>query len=123
MNPRAQTTIVVIVAVLILLVWEVVVVYNNARDDLISNVVDNMGKYLAAIPFFFGALATHWFWPTREKLVTPQLLAALLLGGALTLTVANWILDYPDWWGVLCLVTGAGVGKLWWNTPDPHDKP
>lgn len=47
---------------------EVWTLFNKQKEDTISEVIHAKSKEWLLIPFLFGALMAHWYWPlTRKK--------------------------------------------------------
>lgn len=118
MGTRAQTILICVIVTLGLIIWDIVMVLNNTKGDTISNVLYTASTYAAAIPYAFGCVCVHWFWPTRRELLSASTMASVLIAGAVLVTVAGWILHHPEWWGIFCLITGGAAGKLWPNSRD-----
>lgn len=57
----------IIVAVVALLGLEIWSLCNDTEDDTISEVIQGKSRDWLFIPFLFGFLMGHWFWPLYKK--------------------------------------------------------
>ena len=66
MTDRTKTILVLAAAVVILIGWDLFVWMSPEPDDTISEVVLGWAKKTVVLPFAFGVLMGHLFWPQRR---------------------------------------------------------
>jgi len=66
MSNRARTIIILLSVAALLLVWEAVVLASAEKGDTISAVIADAAVRWPIIPFFFGMLMGHFFWPNKD---------------------------------------------------------
>ena len=66
---KEVTTWGILVTIAGLLGLEIWALTNNSKEDTISEVIQSKAHEWIFIPFLFGFLMGHWFWPldTRRK--------------------------------------------------------
>jgi len=52
------------VTAVVWIVWDVIA-FVGSTDATISVVITDFSLYSPILPFIFGALAGHWFWPAQ----------------------------------------------------------
>jgi len=67
MSARKVTSIGIMIAVVGLIGLEAWTLVNTEQDDTISEIINSQSKRRLYIPFLFGALMGHWFWPLKSK--------------------------------------------------------
>lgn len=121
MTARTKTIIICVAVILVLIGWDTYLLFNAEQDDLISNVAYDASRYTGALPFFFGMLGTHFFWPTRRVIISIPTLIVISLSAGIMCTLGGYLLGHPELWGMGCLVLGLAAGKLWPNKIIPED--
>lgn len=106
-------------------VWELVLLWlrrrQGAKPGTISMVAKDRAWHLNALPYLWGGLATHYWWPGGKWAGTAGGVAFWAI--AVALLVQDIILwnrpvdTWPKWlryqrWPLLWLVVGAAAGKL-----------
>ncbi len=69
MNTRALTGGIIVGVVILLAIYDIWVVIEPTPGDTISAVIARVALGNPIVPFAFGVLMGHWFWPmsSREK--------------------------------------------------------
>ncbi len=62
---KKTTTWVVFVVAGILLIWDIYVFVTPPKGDTISEVIAEWAQEWTVVPFVFGVLMGHFFWPVR----------------------------------------------------------
>lgn len=70
METQTITTIITIAAAVILIGWDIYAVWKDGGKATISYIIANAGRRNRMIPFVFGVLMGHFFWPITS-LCTP----------------------------------------------------
>jgi hypothetical protein len=108
------TTFLVVLATGLLIAWDIYVVFfNNIPNskDSISGQLKTAGEKLRAIPFGFGVLGGHFFWPGESLLPKPWsliLLVLLAVAAAVGLRRGNKLFSF------VALVAGIVAGHMLW---------
>ena len=63
MTPRKLTIILILVAIVTLGGWDIYVASNEASGDTISEIILEASLRRPIIPFVFGIVCGHLFWP------------------------------------------------------------
>ena len=117
MDLRSYTVVGLLVVLAIVLFWDIVVATNRARGDTISEVVLFYARSSFSLPFGWGLLAGHFFWPGERWLAsssgfwtTMVISLAVLLVDGLT-SFEPWLLRrYP----IVMAVPGLLIGHFLW---------
>jgi hypothetical protein len=67
MTSRMKTAIGLGICAAILIAWDIWLYANPPGADTISRVIADAASDHPLLPFAFGVLAGHWFWPIRRK--------------------------------------------------------
>jgi hypothetical protein len=93
MGDATWTTVLLCSALAALIAWDIRVAFFNSTSnaiDTISGQVKAVGMRFRALPFGFGVLGGHFFWPGEKLLDQPWSSIALMLMGLL-LSIPLWI--------------------------------
>jgi len=118
-DTKKQTTIILIAVAVVLIVWDIIVVFNNVEGDTESAIIWEATKAGAtSLPFLFGALCTHFFWPTQRRIL-PHAVWVIAIGLVLAAgynALTYFVFENPEWGSPGGLILGAIYGKIfWWN--------
>ena len=67
MRDRRITIGILLVTGVIFIVWDLYVAANPTPGDTISEVILDFSRRHAMIPFVFGVLMGHFFWPQKSE--------------------------------------------------------
>jgi len=107
------TIAVIIMATTILVGWDIVVALNDVKHDTISRVLQAWAFEFPVIPFLWGILGGHWFWPRKTALIGPEysfvfVMVVVLIVLLLSPIIKN-VLPMPIW-----CVLGFVIGHYFW---------
>lgn len=111
------TIAILVVTGLALLAWDAVVIFNQVKGDTISAIIWEAAQRYWVIPFGFGCLMPHFFFPRRERVVKyPGSTIMLVTLPALAVVNAflNWLYGAQPWASPLALALGIPYGWLLW---------
>jgi len=113
MDATAITTALIFACAAGLIGWDIYVAFFNRipnSKDTVSGQIKAAGEKLRAVPFAFGALGGHLFWPGRPLLSQPW--AALIL--VALACVASLTLRHYRPLSLVALAIGVLAGHLFW---------
>ncbi len=118
MSKTHYTTIGLLIFVTVLLIgWDIYVFTNETAGDTISEVLWEAGRRWWSLPFAFGFLMGHLFWPRKSPLV-PWPMVGMLIGVAaavLGLNAVTWGCGWIyDWQSPAALLLGIPLGHALW---------
>lgn len=115
MSDPVVTTALLLLCVSILISWDVYVAWFNRIPndrDTISGQVLTLSERVVGLPFAFGALGGHFFWPGTP--ILPQPFAALAILGISIVLCLSALLGRPRWMAPVSLAAGMIAGHLLW---------
>lgn len=119
-----KITIFLIFAVFTLAVgWDVIVYTNKTPGDEISPIMAGWSWRHPWIPFAWGVLTGHLFWPRKmRKLWRNRMNLTILVFGLLFLVVdlLNWI---PPVVPIIPVIIGVPLGFVFWAQPKMKPEP
>jgi len=122
-NYRKITKILLVVVAAVLIIYDFFPFFSGKRGDTISEVIQYYALHCFTLPFVFGTLMAHFFWP-RNGTIRPKVLLSLL-GLSICLDVLSYTLDigvllkahaYP----MIAFCVGIPVGVLFWPEKRPE---
>lgn len=122
MTGREWTIVVMSIAAGCLIVWDLYAAFILPQPnevDTISGVTLGWSKRIWAVPYAFGVLGGHLFWPRAAGMLAPWPISmSLLLGSALLVALGGWWFRLRrhgwTWQGPILLVCGVLVGHMLW---------
>lgn len=100
-----------------LLVWDAIVIFNEVKGDTISAITWEAAQRYWVIPFFFGALMSHFFFPRRERII-PVYGSTVMLVTIPALAALNaflaWLYGAQHWASPVAFGAGLVFGWLLW---------
>lgn len=117
MSDRIMTVVLMGIAALLAIIWDIYVVFfNKEKRDSISEWMKDLSQHTLVIPFAWGALGGHFFWPGEPLFGwTPSFLLLLGIGlvwGFLQLAIPA-IRDFK-YRMIVSMVIGTICGHLLW---------
>ena len=67
MNTKRVTGIVIVATAVALILYDIWVLIEPTPADSISAIINQISMGHPAIPFAFGFLCGHWFWPLTDR--------------------------------------------------------
>lgn len=64
---RRLTIAILVMTAVVLIVWDIYVAVNGVSGDTISEVVLSFAQKHPVIPFVFGVVMGHLFWPQHSR--------------------------------------------------------
>lgn len=118
MNWRKVTKIILVVAAMGLILYDFIPFLDPTRGDTISEVIMYYALRLFTLPFGFGVLCGHFFWPwddhyPQPKILIPVAVLLLVLDVAAHTCSIGFLLtvqSYPIIW----FVSGVPFGHCFW---------
>lgn len=115
---RKITSLLMTISALVWIAWDVFVAGNDVVGDTESEVILDWSIEYRALPFVFGVLGGHWFWPRPEaKQYRPALYWSLFAATFLIFTImlvlpemARIVLPHP----LLAVLVGIPIGHYMW---------
>jgi hypothetical protein len=122
MDARGWTIVVMVFVALLLIFWDARVAFRNDmpnRLDTISGITLGWSEKVWAVPYAFGILSGHLFWPALGGPVLGGVWSIpVLLGTLLVVAGIGWKLRREDvGWvvqGPILVVVGVLFGHLLW---------
>lgn len=118
---RKITSLIVVIVVAVLVLWDVFVAVTPEEGDTISEIIRDYGSRHPVLPFGFGVLSGHFFWPAKTKL--HGVFVGICLGAVGTLLATLGFLYELRWPSMLPVLFGVLLGHLVWaQHPAKHDE-
>lgn len=121
MEDATWTTVILCSSLAALVAWDIRVAFFNSMSndiDTFSGQIRAVALRVRGLPFSFGALGAHFFWPGRPLVDQPWAAIILVVVGIL-ISMPLWIrnrkfrLPIPPMW--LALVVGIIAGRCLWS--------
>lgn len=121
MNFRRITKWLLVIIAAVLIIYDIFPFIDQTRRDTISEVILEYGLHLFTLPFAFGVLVGHFFWPWEGHYPKPKILfplAALSIGldiiAHCTDGIASNVLQYAQTYPIIVCLIGIPLGHFFW---------
>lgn len=64
---RSISKLIIVIVVVLAAIWDVYA-YLNEENSTFSVIITDWAYYTPLVPFLFGMLMGHWFWPAKGSL-------------------------------------------------------
>ena len=119
---RTVTKILIVVVATILIIWDIIAAALGGSVATESNVILSWSLKHFTIPYAWGVLGGHFFWPRSSALNGMRgrdSLLMVVLPSTIALIIADIFITPPGWAVPLAPVVGYFVGHFFW----PQQKP
>ena len=114
---RRATILVMLCSFVFVVGYDVVVATNAATGDTISEIQAGWSWSYQTLPFAWGVVVAHLFWPALEVTYKWQRLYCLWCIGLLVIAVDRFVIGQLS--PIYPLVAGTVAGRLLWPQPVP----
>jgi len=118
MTTRTITLWAMLGATVAILGYDVVVATNDVTGDTISEISRDLASAWFSLPFAWGVVVGHLFWPAKEvRQKWPRIAALWALGAAVLVLDVTTPIQAP---AIAAVVLGLVMGRLLWPQLAPR---
>lgn len=114
---RTVTKIIIIVVAAVLIIWDIIAAAKFGSAATESNVILSWATRHFTVPYAWGVLGGHFFWPREQALNNMRGVDSLLkvmLPSTAALILADIFIEPPTWAVPLAPVLGYFIGHFFW---------
>ena len=123
MSLRTVTKIIIVAVTAFIIIWDVIAAAQGGARATESNVLLSWALKHFTVPYAWGVLGGHFFWPRESAFNGMKGIDSLLkviLPSTLALVIADIYIVPPTWMVPVAPVVGYFVGHFFWPQRKPE---